>query len=86
VEQSKKLLDVPLGAPAPGPGLYRIITDAGDGVTWLATPDYRRLVPFKKAAVDPKPSLFSGRISGRTTLVNVFRIGRSKMKWPRADT
>ena len=85
VEQTKRLLDVPQGTPAPGPGLYRIITDAGDGVTWLATPDYQRLAPFKKPAVDPKPSLFSGRIPGRTTLVNILRIGRGKMKWPRAD-
>jgi hypothetical protein len=65
--------------------LYRIITDAGDGQTWLATPDYRPLFQFKKPAVDPKPSLFSGRIPGRTTLVDVLRIGRGKMRWPRAD-
>ena len=85
VEPNKRLLDVPAGVPAPKAGLYRIITDAGDGQTWLATPDYRRLVPFKKPAVDPKPSLFSGRIPGRTTLVDTLRIGRGKMRWPRAD-
>jgi hypothetical protein len=85
VEPNRRLLDVPPGVPAPRAGLYRIITDAGDGQTWLATPDYRRLVPFKKPAVDPKPSLFSARIPGRTTLVDVLRIGRGKMKWPRAD-
>jgi hypothetical protein len=85
VEQNRCLLDVPVGVPTPGPGLYRIITDAGDGHTWLATPDYRRLSSFKRPVVDPKPSLFSGRILGRTTLVDVLRIGRGKMKWPRAD-
>ena len=85
VEPNKRLLDVPAGERAPGPGLYRIITDAGDGQTWLATPDYRPLFQFKKPAVDPKPSLFSGRIPGRTTLVDVLRIGRGKMRWPRAD-
>lgn len=85
VELIKRLLDVPAGVPAPRPGLYRIITDAGDGHTWLVTPDYRRLVQFKKPAVDPKPSLFSGRIAGRTTLVDVLRIGRGKMRWPPAD-
>jgi hypothetical protein len=85
VEGSRRLLNVTAGVAAPQPGLYRIITDAGDGHTWLVTPDYQPLVTFKKPAVDPKPSLFSGRISGRTTLVDVLRIGRGKMRWPRAD-
>jgi hypothetical protein len=81
----ERLLDIPAGARAPGPGLYRIITDAGDRHAWLATPGYRRLVAFKKPAVDPKPRLFSGRVPGRTTSVNVLRIGRGKMRWPHAD-
>jgi hypothetical protein len=85
VERNKRLLDVPAGIAAPPPGLYRIVTDAGDGRTWLATPDYRRLASFRKAALDPKPSLFSGRIPGNTTLVDVLRVGRGKMRWPRAD-
>lgn len=85
VEHNKRLLDVPVGTAAPPPGLYRIITDAGDGRTWLATPDYRRLASFKKPVVDPKPSLFSGRILTRTTLVDVLRIGRGKMRWPPAN-
>lgn len=82
VEANKRLLDVPAGTSPPPPGLYRI---AGDGRTWLATPDYRRLASFKKAALDPKPSLFSGRIPRNTTLVDVLRVGRGKMRWPRAD-
>src|SRR6185437_12974738 len=41
VEPTKRLLDVPAGVSAPKAGLYRIITDAGDGQTWLTTPDYR---------------------------------------------
>ncbi|TBR30085.1 MAG: DEAD/DEAH box helicase, partial [Reyranella sp.] len=59
IERYKRLLDAPAHS-APPAGLYRVITDEGDGRTWLATPDYRRVVPFKKPAVDPKPSLFSG--------------------------
>jgi hypothetical protein len=55
-------LDVPAHS-APPAGLYRVIADEGDGRTWLAIPDYRRVVPFQKAAVDPKPSLFSGRLA-----------------------
>ena len=62
IERYKRLLDVPARS-APPAGLYRIVTDEGDGRTWLATPDYRRVAPFKKPAVDPKPSLFSGKAS-----------------------
>ena len=82
VEHYKRLLDV---AAAPPAGLYRIVTDEGDGRTWLATPDYQRVAAFKKPAVDPKPSLFSGRLSGNTRLVEAVRIGRGKPRWPTAD-
>jgi hypothetical protein len=84
IERYKRLLDVPADSVPPA-GLYRIITDEGDGRTWLATPDYRLVVPFKKAAVDPKPSLFSGRLAKPTDLVDALRVGRGKLRWPRAD-
>jgi hypothetical protein len=84
IERYRRLLDVPArSAPAPGP--YRIVTDEGDGHTWLATPDYRRMVTFRKPAVDPKPSLFSGRLPGGTSVVDTLRVGRGKLRWPRAD-
>ncbi|MBZ1731941.1 DEAD/DEAH box helicase [Klebsiella pneumoniae] len=82
VEHYKRLLDT---ETAPIAGLYRIVTDEGDGRTWLATPDYSRIAAFKKSAVDPKPSLFSGRVPGDTRLVDVLRIGRGKLRWPPAD-
>jgi hypothetical protein len=82
VENYKRLLDV---AAAPPPGLYRIVTDEGDGRTWLTAPDYRRVAAFRKPAVDPKPSLFSGRLLGNTRLVEALRIGRGKLRWPQAD-
>jgi hypothetical protein len=59
VERYKRLLDI---AAAPPAGLYRIVTDEGDGRTWLTAPDYQQIAAFKKPAVDPKPSLFSGRL------------------------
>ncbi|MFN8680278.1 DEAD/DEAH box helicase [Paracoccus sp. P2] len=83
VERYKRLLDT---ATAPPAGLYRIVTNEGDGRTWLATPDYQRVAPFAKSAVDPKPSLFSGRLPGDTRLVESLRVGRGKLRWPRADT
>ncbi len=83
VERYKRLLDIP--RPPRLAGLYRIITDEGDGRTWLATPDYRRVAAFKKPAVDPKPSLFSGRLAGNTRLVEALRVGRGKLRWPQAD-
>ncbi|WP_292050831.1 MULTISPECIES: hypothetical protein [unclassified Brevundimonas] len=82
IEQYKRLLDI---AGAPPAGLYRIVTDEGDGRSWLATPDYRRVAAFKKAAVDPKPSLFWGRLAGSTRLVEALRVGRGKLRWPAAD-
>jgi hypothetical protein len=82
VERYKRLLDTETSPPA---GLYRIVTDEGDGRTWLATPDYQRIAVFKKPAVDPKPSLFSGRLPGKTRLVDALRVGRGKLRWPAAD-
>jgi len=82
VERYKRLLDIEATPPS---GLYRIVTDEGDGRTWLATPDYQRVAAFKKPAVDPKPSLFSGRLAGKTNLVEALRVGRGKLRWPRAD-
>jgi predicted heme/steroid binding protein len=84
VERYKRLLDAPAKA-APPTGLYRIVTDEGDGRTWLETADYRRLAAFKKSAVDPKPSLFSGRLAGGSSLVTALRVGRGKVRWPAAD-
>lgn len=83
IERYKRLLDIEAAPPA---GLYRIITDEGDGRTWLATPDYQWVAAFKKPAVDPKPSLFSGRVLGNTRLVETLRVGRGKLRWPSADT
>ncbi len=82
VERYKRLLDIEAAPPA---GLYRIVTDEGDGRTWLATPDYQRVAAFKKPAVDPKPSLFSGRLPGKSRLVEALRVGRGKLHWPPAD-
>lgn len=52
----KQLLDLPADAPSPLQGRYRVLPVADDeGRTWLATPDYRFVAPFKKAIIDPKP-------------------------------
>ena len=82
VERYQRLLDRKATPPA---GLYRIVTDEGDGRTWLTTPDYQQIAPFRKPAVDPKPSLFSGRLPENTRLVDVQRVGRGKLQWPRAN-
>ncbi|WP_207240289.1 MULTISPECIES: hypothetical protein [unclassified Pseudomonas] len=82
VVRHKRLLDI---EAAPQAGLYRIVTDEGDGRTWLTTPDYQSVAAFKKAAIDPKPSLFFGRLPGDTRLVEALRVGRGKLRWPVAD-
>lgn len=82
VKRYKRLLDTEVIPPA---GFYRIITDEGDGRTWLATPDYQRVATFKRPAVDPKPSLFFGQLPGNTRLVEALRVGRGKLLWPRVN-
>lgn len=82
----KRLLDLPTGTTAPPQGFYRILPNAEqDGRTWLSTPDYQLVAPFKRAAVDPKPSLFSGSLPGDTKVVEALRIGRGTARWPRAN-
>ena len=82
VERYKRLLDIEAAPPA---GVYRIVTDEGDGRTWLATPDYQRVAAFKKPTVDPKPSIFWGRLPGETMFVEALRLGRGRLRWPPAD-
>ncbi|MCL9649580.1 hypothetical protein L2172_03935 [Pantoea agglomerans] len=82
VKHCKRLLDTESSPPA---SLYRIVTDEADARTWLTIPDYQRIAVFKKPAVDPKPSLFSGRLQGKTRLVDALRVGRGKLRWPFAD-
>lgn len=81
VERYKRLLDTGAAPPA---GLYRIITDEGNGPTWLATPDYQKVAAFKKSAADPKPSVFWGQLPGNTKIVEASRLGRGKLRWPRS--
>jgi len=81
----KRLLDLPDGVARPPPGLYRIEMDPGaPDVTWLSTPDYRRIAPFKKSVSDVKPSLFMARLAGGTSVAEISRIGRGKANWPLA--
>lgn len=82
VQRYKRLLDIEAAPPA---GLYRIVSDEEDERTWLVTPDYQRVAVFKKPAVDPKPSVFSGLVLGKTRLVDALRVGRGKLRWPVAD-
>ncbi|TBN18067.1 DEAD/DEAH box helicase [Agrobacterium cavarae] len=84
VSNYERLLDVPR-EEAPPAGLYRVDIDGAGGRTWLTTPDYQPVAPFKKEPVVSKPSLFSGRLAGGTTLVKAKRVGGGKMRWPRAD-
>lgn len=75
---------VPLDAKADLPaGPYRILTDEGDGRTWLATADYQIAAALKTSVVDPKPSLIWGRLagSGRKKTAEVMRIGPGTPRW-----
>lgn len=80
VERYKRLLDIDADPPA---GAYRIVTDEEDRRTWLVTPDYQPVAAFKQSAVNPKPSLLSGRLQGNTRLVQALRVGSGRLRWPR---
>jgi hypothetical protein len=83
----KRLLDLPDGAARPSQGVYRIETDPEDpNTTWLSTPDYRRVAPFKKSVRDLRPSLFAARLAGGTAVADMSRIGRGKANWPPANS
>jgi hypothetical protein len=82
----KRLLALPAGKPHPSKGLYRVLPrGAADGRTWLSTPDYQPIAPFKKVIHDLKPSLISGTLSGTSSVVTAVRIGRGKATWPLAN-
>ncbi|WP_298280512.1 DEAD/DEAH box helicase [uncultured Bradyrhizobium sp.] len=80
----KRLLDISGGSKPVPEGLYRILPSDEDGRTWLVTADYQPIAPFKKPVPDIKPSLLSGRLSGKTLVVDAVRLGRGKVNWPRA--
>lgn len=84
VDHRKRLFDVSTRS-VPAAGLYRVVTDERDGRTWLMTADYQRVGAFRKPAVDPKPSLLSGRLRRGKRLVDVMRVGRGEMHWPRSN-
>jgi hypothetical protein len=86
VETFKRLLDLPTGKPHPAKGFYRVLTsEHADGQTWLSTPDYQPIAPFKKAIRDAKPSLISGILPGQSLVVTALRLGRGKATWPLAN-
>jgi hypothetical protein len=71
---------------SPSSGIYRILTESPDGRTWLATPDFQQIATFKKPAIDPKPSLFWGRVRGESGFVEALRLGTGILSWPPSDT
>ncbi len=82
----KRLLALPAGKSPPSKGLYRVLpSGAADGRTWLSTPDYQLIAPFKKVIRDLKPRLISGTFPGRGSVVTAVRIGRGRATWPRAN-
>ncbi len=70
----------------PKPGPYRVVANAaGDGRTWLMTPDFQPVAPFVKPINDQQPSLIAGIVVEGTRVVDVIRKGRGRVRWPRAD-
>jgi hypothetical protein len=72
VERCDHMLDTSSAPPA---GLYRIATDESDGRTWLLTPDYQKVAPFKEPLMNPKLGIFYGQVLGHTLQVETLRIG-----------
>lgn len=84
IQEWQRALDLPDGAAAPQAGNYRIEVDENEPTAWLVTPDYQRLVRFKKPIRDVMPSLWMGTLTEGRTVVNAVRIGRGKAVWPKA--
>jgi hypothetical protein len=86
VASFKRLLVLPAGKPHPPKGLYRVLPSGyADGRTWLSTPDYQPIAPFKRAMRDLEPSLISGTLPGMSSVAAVVRLGRGKAAWPLAN-
>jgi hypothetical protein len=81
----KRALDLPEEAAGPSPGLYRIEMDDLN-MTWLSTPDYQRIAPFKMSVRDLTPSLFDAHLPGGTSVADITRIGRGNANWPTATS
>ncbi|WP_449101778.1 DEAD/DEAH box helicase [Pseudomonas veronii] len=84
VQEWQRALDLRDGAAAPQAGNYRIEVDENEPTAWLVTPDYQRLVRFKKPIRDVMPSLWMGTLTEGRTVVNAVRVGRRKAVWPKA--
>jgi hypothetical protein len=79
----KRRLDI--GEP-PEPGPYRIVANAaGDGRTWLMTPDFEPVAAFVKPINDQQPSLLAGIVVEGSRVVDAIRKGRGRARWPRAN-
>jgi hypothetical protein len=84
VQEWQRALDLPGGTAAPQAGVYRIEVDEDEPAAWLVTPDFQRLVCFKKPIRDVAPSLWMGTLMEGRTVVDAVRIGRGKAIWPKA--
>lgn len=84
-QEWERALDLPAGQAPPPPGIYRIEIDIEQAETWLVTPDFRRVIRFKKSIRDHKPSVWMGRLLPGRTVVNAMRWGRTHANWPKAD-
>ena len=73
---------LPFSRPSIGEDEIREVTEVLRS-GWVAQGP--RVAAFEKPAVDPKPSLFSGRLPGNTRLAEALRVGRGKLRWPSAD-
>jgi hypothetical protein len=82
----RRLLALPANRSHPSKGLYRVLPSGNvDGRTWLSTPDYHPIAPFKRTMRDLKPSLISGTLPGNSSVVAAVRLGRGKATWPLAN-
>jgi hypothetical protein len=84
VQSFRRLLETFPEKPSPDSGLYRVLSTSDDGRTWLATPDYQLVAPFRKAIRDGGPSLIVGKVNRGSAVVEVARVGRGRATWPLA--
>lgn len=81
IQNSKRVIDLPMGETRPPNGIYRIEIDEQKGDVWVCTPDYRRIVRLRTQMSAPKPSFLTAIFVEGDNRAQIQRLGRDRAIW-----